>query len=68
MDARAKTEWLTVHEVADHFRVSYKTILRWIDSGELLATRIGPSGGNMRPVRIHRSVIEQMTPTLSAAA
>ncbi|MCM3822596.1 helix-turn-helix domain-containing protein [Streptomyces sp. DR3-1] len=65
MDARAGTEWLTVREVADHFRVSTKTIHRWITSGELHATRIGPGG---RTVRIHRSVIAQMTPTLSAAA
>ncbi|MFD6065367.1 helix-turn-helix domain-containing protein [Streptomyces diastaticus] len=56
---------MTVREVATHFRVSTKTIHRWIISGELLATRIGPAS---RTVRIHRSVIDQMTPTLSAAA
>ncbi|MGF0168759.1 helix-turn-helix domain-containing protein [Streptomyces koyangensis] len=65
MDARAETEWMTVREVATHFRVSTKTIHRWIISGELPATRIGPAS---RTVRIHRSVIDQMTPTLSAAA
>lgn len=58
-------EWLTVGEVAHHYRVSTRTIHRWVASGEIRAKRIGP--GN-RVVRIHRSVLDTEHDTLSAVA
>lgn len=45
-------EWLTVREVADHFRVSTRTVSRWALSGQLRMRRIGPTG---RLIRIHIS-------------
>ena len=33
-----------IAEVAEHLRVSEKTVLRWIRKGALQATRIGPHG------------------------
>ncbi|AWL36650.1 MULTISPECIES: helix-turn-helix domain-containing protein [unclassified Streptomyces] len=68
MDTRAEIEWLTPGEVADHLRVSRRTVSRWIANGKLTATRIGSDGRPGCTVRIHRSVIDQLTPTLSAAA
>ena len=58
-------EWLTVGEVAHHYRVSTRTIHRWAASGEIRAKRIGP--GN-RVIRIHCSVLETDHDTLSAEA
>ncbi|MFI6125466.1 helix-turn-helix domain-containing protein [Streptomyces sp. NPDC051064] len=58
-------EWLTVAEVASHFRVSTRTIHRWAASGEIRSKRIGP--GN-RVVRIHRSVLDVEHDTFSAEA
>lgn len=60
----AATEWLTIGEVAQHYRVSARTISRWAASGEIRSKRIGPSG---RCVRIHCSAIEA-EPTLSVSA
>ncbi|MDP9616417.1 helix-turn-helix domain-containing protein, partial [Streptomyces demainii] len=34
-------EWLTVQEVARHFRVSARTVNRWALSGQLRIRRIG---------------------------
>jgi excisionase family DNA binding protein len=51
----SETEWLTVAEVAQHFRVSARSVSRWAQSGDLQIKRIGPSG---RLIRIHRSVLE----------
>ncbi|MEU3182516.1 helix-turn-helix domain-containing protein [Streptomyces albidoflavus] len=65
MDARAETEWLTVREVAEHFRVSTRTITRWVNTGEISSTRVGPAG---RLVRIHRSALTAHHPSVSAAA
>ncbi|MFD5234871.1 helix-turn-helix domain-containing protein [Streptomyces qaidamensis] len=45
-------EWLTVREVADHFRVSTRTVTRWALSGHLRMRRVGPAG---RLIRIHSS-------------
>ena len=59
------SEWLTVREVADHFRVSTRTIHRWVASGEIRSRRIGPGG---RTTRIHRSVLDLEQHDLSAAA
>ncbi|MFF1934336.1 helix-turn-helix domain-containing protein [Streptomyces sp. NPDC058228] len=61
----ALPEWLTVSEVARHFRVSTRTISRWAASGEIRSKRIGPSG---RLVRIHCSALDTEHDTLSAVA
>lgn len=63
--ASREPEWLTVSEVAQHFRVSPKTISRWAVSGEIRSKRIGSSG---RLVRIHRSAIDTEHDTPSAVA
>lgn len=56
-------EWLTTDEVARHYRVSARTILRWVDAGVFAEVRrLGPSG---RTVRIHRSELDR--PGRSAA-
>ncbi len=56
MDASTEgPEWLTVREVAQHYRVATRTITRWVASGELRSARIGPGG---RLVRIHRSELD----------
>ncbi|MFF7139576.1 helix-turn-helix domain-containing protein [Streptomyces sp. NPDC008196] len=49
-------EWLTVREVAEHFRVSERTVNRWALSGLLRVRRIGPTG---RLIRIHRAVLDE---------
>ncbi|MER5726674.1 helix-turn-helix domain-containing protein [Streptomyces sp. NPDC002418] len=65
MDASTESPWLTVREVAQHYRVSTRTITRWVASGELRSHRIGPG----RLVRIHRSSLEaEQTQYLSEAA
>ena len=56
MDTRNEApEWLTVGEVARHYRVSPRTISRWAASGAIRSKRIGPGG---RLVRIHRSTLD----------
>lgn len=66
MDAPSNAEWLTVGEVARHYRVSTRTANRWALSGELRIKRIGPTG---RLIRIHRSALEELnSETPSAAA
>lgn len=46
-------EWLTVREVAQHYRVSERTIRRWIESDpSIRVRRVGPGA---RIIRIHRS-------------
>jgi excisionase family DNA binding protein len=55
MDATFNTgpEWLTVQEVATHFRVSTRTVTRWIASDTTMKVRrVGPGG---RIIRIHHS-------------
>ncbi|WP_431776989.1 helix-turn-helix domain-containing protein [Streptomyces cucumeris] len=52
MDSTSNAEWLTVNEVAAHFRVSTRTVNRWALSGQLRVRRIGPTG---RLIRIHSS-------------
>ena len=52
MDTASKPEWLTVGEVAEHFRVSTRTVTRWALSGQLRMRRVGPAG---RLIRIHSS-------------
>lgn len=53
MDALSSgPEWLTVGEVAEHFRVSTRTVTRWAVSGRLRMRRVGPTG---RLIRIHSS-------------
>ena len=56
-------EWLTVQEVATHFRVSARTVNRWAASGELRIRRIGQTG---RLIRIHRSELNSETPVSAA--
>ncbi|MEU3106323.1 helix-turn-helix domain-containing protein [Streptomyces griseoflavus] len=52
MDTTSGPEWLTVSEVAEHFRVSTRTVTRWALSGRLRMRRVGPTG---RLIRIHSS-------------
>lgn len=50
-------EWLTCEEVARHYRVSARTILRWVAAGQFeTAMRLGPGG---KTVRIHRSELDR---------
>ena len=56
MDAQQSApEWLTVSEVARHFRVSTRTVTRWALSGQLRMRRVGPTG---RLIRIHSSALD----------
>lgn len=55
MDIDSIPEWLTVREVAEHYRVSTRTVTRWALSGQLRMRRIGPTG---RLIRIHSSALE----------
>lgn len=57
-------EWLTVQEVARHFRVSTRTVNRWALSGQLRIRRIGPTG---RLIRIHSSELKSDSLPVSAA-
>lgn len=58
-------EWLTVREVAQHYRVSERTVTRWVTSDpSMRVRRIGPSG---RTIRIHRSELDRGT-SLPASA
>ncbi len=53
------SEWLTVQEYATHFRVSQRTVLRWVGSDpHMKVRRIGPSG---RTIRIHISELNRET-------
>jgi excisionase family DNA binding protein len=58
-------EWLTVNEVARHFRVSARTVNRWALSGQLRIRRIGPTG---RLIRIHSSELNSEQQQLPAPA
>ncbi|MFD8803677.1 helix-turn-helix domain-containing protein [Streptomyces atroolivaceus] len=60
----ATPEWLTVAEVARHYRVSTRTVNRWALSGQLRIKRIGPTG---RLIRIHSSELNSEQ-NLSAVA
>lgn len=62
--ASTEPEWLTVSEMARHFRVSPRTMNRWALSGELRIRRIGPTG---RLIRIHSSELnrEQNLPAVA---
>lgn len=51
------SEWLTVQEYAIHFRVSPRTVLRWVSSDpDMHIRRIGPNG---RTIRIHISELNR---------
>lgn len=65
MDATPEAEWLTVSEVARHFRVSSRTVNRWALSGQLRMRRVGPTG---RLIRIHSSELksEHQSPVSAA--
>lgn len=52
-------EWLTVNEVAEHFRVSPRTVTRWANSGQLRIRKVGPAG---RLIRIHSSELNREQP------
>lgn len=54
-----KSEFLTTGEVAKMCGVSYRTIIRWIDKGILVATRL-PSRGDRR---IHQKELERFLAT-----
>jgi excisionase family DNA binding protein len=50
-------EWLTAAEVARHFRVSARTVLRWVEAGQFeQVRRLGPAG---RTIRIHCSELDR---------
>lgn len=50
-------EWLTVQEFAQHFRVSPRTVTRWVTSDPTMRVRrVGPAG---RIIRIHRSELNR---------
>lgn len=50
-------EWLTVREVAQHYRVSTRTVSRWIAADPTMRVkRLGPAG---RIIRIHRSELNR---------
>lgn len=50
-------EWRTTEEVAQHFRVTARTILRWADAGYFeKVLRLGPDA---RTVRIHRTELDR---------
>lgn len=52
-DTQTDPEWITVQEYADHYRVSVRSVMRWIAAGSVAnVRRLGPAG---RVVRIHRS-------------
>lgn len=52
-------EWLTVREYADHYRVSTRTVTRWVSTDpQMRVRRIGPSA---RTIRIHRSELHRET-------
>ena len=55
MQSSQDAEWLTVREVAEHFRVSTRTVNRWALSGRLRMRRVGPTG---RLIRIHHSALQ----------
>jgi excisionase family DNA binding protein len=61
----SRAEWLTVREVAEHFRVSTRTVTRWAESGQLRMRRVGPTG---RLIRIHSSELNREQDTLPATA
>lgn len=66
MDAMSDgPEWLTVSEVARHFRVSTRTVTRWALSGQLRMRRVGPTG---RLIRIHSSELNSEQSSLPATA
>ncbi|QDT35995.1 Helix-turn-helix domain protein [Stratiformator vulcanicus] len=46
-DDEQSSEFLSVAETAQHFRVSEKTVRRWIDKGRLFATQPGGPGGRL---------------------
>lgn len=54
MDDTSGSEWLTVAEVAKHYRISTRTVTRWALSGRLRMRRVGPTG---RLIRIHSSAL-----------
>jgi excisionase family DNA binding protein len=41
MEPLDQAEWMTVDEVAEHFRVSVETVRRWIRAGELPVLDLG---------------------------
>jgi len=55
MDDTSGSEWLTVAEVAKHYRISTRTVTRWALSGRLRMRRVGPTG---RLIRIHSSALD----------
>jgi excisionase family DNA binding protein len=65
MDTASKPEWLTVREVAEHYRVSTRTVTRWALSGQMRMRRVGPTG---RLIRIHASELNSEQHGLPASA
>lgn len=50
--------YFTVQEVAEHFKVTPRTIRRWVQSGELDGTQTGGPNGSIRIAR--QSLITQI--------
>lgn len=52
-------EWLTVREFAQHYRVSERTVVRWIASdSSMKVRRVGPGA---RIIRIHCSELNRVS-------
>ncbi|MET9183471.1 helix-turn-helix domain-containing protein [Kitasatospora aureofaciens] len=65
-ETERSTEWLTVQELATHYRVSTRTVLRWISADtSMRVRRLGPSG---RVIRIHVSELNREFATALPAA
>ena len=52
MESLDRADWMTVEEVAEHFRVSLETVRRWIRAGDLPVLDLG---GPKMGYRIRRS-------------
>lgn len=53
-----QTEWLTVQEVAELFRVNEETVRRWVRRGELPVLELGAGRAGYR---IRRSDVDRFT-------
>ena len=56
--AENESEWWSVEEVANYFRVNRETVRRWVRGGKLPAAK--PGGGRTSPLRIHQVEVERL--------
>ena len=57
MGVMTEERWLTVTEVADHFRVDADTVRRWIKAGRLKGAQLG---GPRTSFRIPRDEVDRL--------